>query len=97
MIDYTKLDRQTPYDEQEARVAQWITDRTGIGAGTDPVGFVLAVLDLKIQEMQVLESKLASLELLLAESVRVCGRNNCNCPGSKRVKDRVDQHLEKFA
>lgn len=38
--------------------------------------------------MQVteLEAKLAAHELLLAQVTRTCGQNNCNCPGSDKVK-----------
>lgn len=89
-------ERQTLYDAQEARVARWIVDRTGIGAGDDPIGFILASYDLKIQEMDELRNKLASLEELLAVSSKVCGNNNCNCPGSDKVKKAVKAHREKF-
>lgn len=88
--------RNTPYDAQEARVAQWIVDRTGIGAGDDPIGFMLVSYDLKIAEMAEMRSKLASLEAILALSSKTCGRNNCNCPGSKQVKDLVNAHMERF-
>lgn len=91
------MERETPYDAQEVRVAQWIVDRTGVGAGDDPVGFILASYDLKIREMEDMRQRLASLELLLAASAKTCGRNNCNCPGSKQVKDIVNTHMEKFA
>lgn len=89
--------RETPYDFQEARVAKWIMDRTGIGGGDDPVGFILASYDLKIQQMEEMRQRLESLESLLAASAKTCGRNNCNCPGSKRVKDLVNAHMERFS
>lgn len=89
--------RETAYDAQETRVAAWLTERTGIGAGDDPVGFILASYDLKIQEMEDLRSRLASIEELLAVSSKVCGNNNCNCPGSDKVKKAVKAHREKFA
>lgn len=43
-----------PYDSAESRVAQWIVNRTNIGAGDDPVGFILASYELKIQELDEL-------------------------------------------
>ncbi len=91
------FDRETPYNEQEARVARWLVDRTGIGAGNDPVGFVLASYDLKIAEMEIMRKKLASLEEILALSAKICGRNNCNCPRSDQIKKLVNTHMEKFA
>ena len=89
-------DKIASHDSQ-ARVAQWINDRTGLGAGDDPVGFLLSSYDLKIREMEDMRSKLAALEELLAVSARVCGRNNCNCPRSDQVKKLVNAYMEKFA
>lgn len=90
------VDRETPYDEHESRVAKWIVDRTGAGGGDDPIGFILASYDLKITEMEAMRAKIASLEEILADAAKTCGRNNCNCPGSKKVKDLVNAHMEKF-
>jgi hypothetical protein len=84
------------YDAVESRVAQWINARTGLGAGNDPVGFVLTSYDLKIQEMTEMRTKLAALEEILALTSKVCGRNNCNCPRSDQVKKLVDAYTEKF-
>lgn len=89
--------RETPYDDQEARVAGWISDRTGAGGGDDPIGFILASYDAKIAEMETMRAKLASLEEILALSAKVCGRNNCNCPRSDQIKKLVNAHMEKFA
>ena len=88
-------DKIASHDSQ-ARVAQWVNDRTGLGAGDDPVGFLLSSYDLKISEMEALRTRIASLEELLAVSAKVCGNNNCNCPGSDRVKKAVRAHMEKF-
>lgn len=92
---YTPM-RETPYDASEARVAKWIDDRTGIGGGDDPIGFILASYDLKIAEMNEMRAKLVSLEELLALSAKVCGRNNCNCPRSDQIKKLVDACMEKY-
>jgi hypothetical protein len=93
---YTPM-RETPYDAQEARVAKWIVDRTGIGGGDDPVGFVLASYDLKIHEMEEMRHKLVALEEILALTAKVCGRNNCNCPRSDQVKKLVNAYMERFS
>jgi hypothetical protein len=85
------------HDATESRVAQWINARTGLGSGNDPVGFVLASYDLKIQEMAEMRTKLAALEEILAMTAKVCGRNNCNCPRSDQVKKLVNAYMEKFA
>lgn len=81
----------------DIRVAQWIADRTGIGAGDDPVGFLLASYDLKIAEMEAMRKKLAALEEIQALSAKVCGRNNCNCPRSDQIKKLVDAYMRNFA
>lgn len=46
--------KQKAYDSSESRVAQWISDRTDLGAGDDPVGFILASYDHKIFEFNKL-------------------------------------------
>ena len=89
--------REAPYNAQETRVAAWLTERTGIGAGDDPVGFILASYDLKIREMEDMRTKLAALEELLALSAKVCGQNNCNCPKSDQVKKLVNTYMENFS
>jgi hypothetical protein len=89
--------RDIPYDANESRVAQWIMDRTGIGGGDDPIGFILASYDYKISEMDAMRAKIAALEEILAASAKTCGRNNCNCPGSKKVKDLVNAYMENHA
>jgi len=91
-----KSDRVDAYDKSEARVAQWIVDRTGIGGGDDPVGFILASYDLKIAEMNQLREKLAALEAVITQSAKTCGMNNCNCPGSYKVKTMVKEYKEKY-
>lgn len=30
-----------PYSKDEDRVAEWLVDKTGIGGGDDPIGFIL--------------------------------------------------------
>lgn len=89
--------RETPYDEQEARVAKWIVERTGAGGGDDPIGFIMASYDLKIAEMEAMRKKLAALEEIQALSAKVCGRNNCNCPRSDQIKKLVDAYMRNFA
>jgi len=33
---------KNPYTKDEARVAKWLGDKTGIGGGDDPIGFLIA-------------------------------------------------------
>ena len=35
-----------PYTPDEARVAQWLVEKAGIGGGADPIGFMLASYEL---------------------------------------------------
>lgn len=33
---------ENPYSPDEERVAKWLSDKTGIGGGDDPIGFLMA-------------------------------------------------------
>lgn len=79
-----------------ARVARWIVDRTGMESGEDPIGFLLASYDLKIQEMNLIRERLTSLEGLLKAASVTCGDNSCNCPWAKKIKDPISTHRERF-
>ena len=52
-------DRSTPYTKDEQRVADWLVARSGntVGAGDDPIGFLLASYEMMHQEL-VLKRKL---------------------------------------
>lgn len=90
-------DTMPAYDPQQERVARWIVDRTGIGAGDDPVGFLLASYDVKIAEAEDMRKKLTSLERILAAAAETCGCNDCTCTGSTKVRDLVNAHMERFS
>lgn len=85
-------DHDIKYDASQRRVAQWIMDRTGIGGGDDPVGFLLSSYDLKIAHMEQLRLRVAALEAIVNQSRKTCGRGNCNCVGSHKVKSLVDEY-----
>ena len=52
--------------------------KTGVGAGDDPIGFVMASLEYSVMQRN---QAWAALKVVR----QVCGQNNCNCPDASRV------------
>ena len=73
----------SPYSPDELRVAEWLGANTGVGAGDDPIGFVMASL-----EYSVMQRNQAGAALKVVREV--CGQNNCNCPGASRVRAALE-------
>lgn len=75
------------------RVVDWLAEHASdVGAGDDPIGFILASYDLKIAEMNQMQATVASLEAIVNQSRKTCGRGNCNCVGSHKVKQLVNEY-----
>lgn len=47
---------QRPYSEDEARVAKFLMDKTGIGGGDDPIGSLMASYDYVVAERNSLSA-----------------------------------------
>lgn len=54
-----------PYDDQEQRVASDFFARTGIGAGVDPIGFLLATVNYSRHLQQASQDEIARLQARL--------------------------------
>ena len=78
------------YSQPEARVAAWLTAHTGMGGGSDPVGWVLASYEVQMAEMAQLRAQLALAKAVINQSRTTCGRQNCNCPGAHKVRKLVE-------
>lgn len=78
-----------PYSPDEQRIVDWLLERSRdtVGAGDDPISFVLASYEQICQERN-----LAHTALKIAQ--RVCGQNNCNCRGALNVKRAVAEALK---
>lgn len=67
-------DRDTPYTPEEQRVVDWLVARTHntLGAGDDPIGFVLASYELIHSELQKAQALVAHCEQFIDEQHISC-------------------------
>lgn len=50
-----------PYSADERRVAEWLAAKTGIGAGTDPIGFMIASHEHLNHQLQLAKRQITEL------------------------------------
>lgn len=75
----------TPYTPDEIRVADWLIKRAPyIGAGDDPVGFLMA-------SYEFMSAQLTDARRALAVTRNICGKGIMNCHGAHRVKAALDK------
>lgn len=68
------MDRDTPYSLDEQRVVDWLAARTNnqVGAGDDPIGFVLASYELIHTQLQQAQALAAHCEQFIQDQRISC-------------------------
>lgn len=56
-----------PYSPEEARVAKYLMEKTGIGGGGDPIGFILASHNALAERAEALFERLNDLEVRIGK------------------------------
>lgn len=66
--------RETPYTQDEQRVADWLVSRLNnqMGAGDDPIGFVLASYEMIHSELQKAKTLVAHCEQFIQDQEIHC-------------------------
>jgi hypothetical protein len=59
---YRDIDKD-PYNESEARVAEWLYNVAGVGGGDDPVGFMISSYEFMVAERKEMKQQIAALQL----------------------------------
>lgn len=85
------MDRETPYSPDEQRVADWLMARTQhqVGAGDDPIGFVLASYEL-------IHAELAEARKLWQLCEQFVQDQNIHCAETVYQSDRVIENAYEF-
>lgn len=85
------MNRDTPYSAHEQRVSDWLLTRTNqqVGAGDDPIGFVLASYDLIHAQLQQARALVAHCEQFVQDQ-------RIHCAETVYQTDRVIQNAYEF-
>jgi GTP-dependent phosphoenolpyruvate carboxykinase len=85
------MDRDTPYSADEQRVAAWLVNRMNnqVGAGDDPIGFVLASYEL-------IQAQLQHTQALVAHCEQFIQDQRIHCAETVYQTDRVIQNAYEF-
>jgi GTP-dependent phosphoenolpyruvate carboxykinase len=85
------VERETSYSANEQRVADWLLSRTNnqVGAGDDPIGFVLASYEL-------IHAQLAQAQALVAHCEQFIQDQRIHCAETVYQTDRVIQNAYEF-
>lgn len=84
-------DRDTPYTPDEQRVVNWLLTRMNnqIGAGTDPIGFVLA-------SYEQIHSELQKAQALVVHCDQFIQDQEISCAETIYQSDRVIENAHEF-
>lgn len=84
-------ERTSPYSPDEQRVADWLVARTQgqVGAGDDPIGFVLA-------SYEHIHEELAQARALVELCENFVDHNNITCAETVYQMDHVIEHAYEF-
>lgn len=84
-------DCETPYSPDEQRVADWLVTRMNnqIGAGTDPIGFVLA-------SYEMIHSELKKAQALVKHCEQFIQDQEIHCAETVYQMDHVIENAHEF-
>ena len=85
------MDRETPYSPDAQRVADWLMNRTQhqVGAGDDPIGFLLA-------SYEQIHTELVEARKLWTMCERFIVDQRIHCAETVYQTDRVIEHAYEF-